>query len=102
MNNCVNYGLVTPWKDTSAAFMAANWKSGDNLKNLYYLETSSNNACGKTIVKHNSWNIVNMTAKQMKEQAFLDELNKNARLLGSGYSLWKFGKDGFPTLEWIE
>lgn len=37
----------------------------------------------------------------MKQQSFLDELNNNVQGLGEGYSKWKFGSDGFPTLEWI-
>ena len=43
-----------------------------------------------------------MTEEEMKSQTFLDELNRNARALGSEYSRWKFGKDGFPILDWIE
>ena len=37
----------------------------------------------------------------MKQKAFLDELNKNAAAMGSNYSRWKFGKNGYPTLEFV-
>ena len=51
---------------------------------------------------YNGENNKGMTEEEMKSQTFLDELNRNARALGSEYSRWKFGKDGFPILEWIE
>ena len=35
----------------------------------------------------------------MQKQAFLDELNKNAKDLGANFAKWKFNKDGFPTLD---
>jgi len=59
-----------------------------------------------------------MSEEEMKSQTFLSELNKNAKAFrnytsqdwgGTNYvpsykdfSQWKFGKNGFPTLEFVE
>lgn len=93
IENCVNYGKVTAGAPDNYGI-----GNGGKITNCYYLETSCSDGSYDATVK----NCVSMTAKQMQQQAFLDELNKNSRTLGSTYSQWKFGKDGLPTLEWIE
>ena len=42
-----------------------------------------------------------MNASQMKDPAFLNQLNENARSLGEDFCFWIFGDDGFPTLEYV-
>lgn len=89
-SNLVNYGKVS----VCTIALGGDYES---VKNTYYLATSG------TQKKGTKWtNCCPMTAQEMKSQAFLDELNRNAKALGMSYSLWKFGKDGFPILEWID
>ena len=47
-----------------------------------------------------------MTAEEMKSKDFLAKLNGNVeelRIKYKDYSFcnWKFGKDGFPVLDWM-
>lgn len=72
------------------------------IKNNFYLESSYLSMYGENKNGYRGENNRGMTEEEMKSQTFLDELNRNARALGSEYSRWKFGKDGFPILEWIE
>lgn len=100
IENCVNYGrLISP---SSAYAIGASSNSNYShdkrsgyVQNCYYLETS---------YSWGDWHdySISMTENQMKSQTFLNTLNSNVSSLGSGYSNWKFGKDGFPTLDWIE
>lgn len=88
--NCVNYGNVS----TAAIGNINNNSYKNTISNCYYLETSY---LGKQVQGTTS-----MTVFQMKSQSFLNTLNSNVQSLGPDYSNWKFGKDGFPTLDWIE
>lgn len=86
------YGLYYDAFDTKVTTM---------FKNNYYL-SSSYLSMGENKKGYNGVNNRGMTEEEMKSQTFLDELNRNARALGSEYSRWKFGKSGFPILDWIE
>lgn len=46
-------------------------------------------------------NNVAVSSEKMKSQDFLDQLNNETKGLGSQYSQWKFGKDGYPTLDFV-
>lgn len=100
INNCVNYGTVHfPEGLGYGLFNETDNSSYNSLSSTqrnYYLETS----CSKGYKYGGSGRTcISMTSNEMKQQAFLDELNKNAAALGSNYSRWKFGKNGYPTLE---
>ena len=48
-----------------------------------------------------------MKPEEMKSQDFLDKLNANVAELKEVYPTydfcnWKFGKGGFPVLDWME
>lgn len=92
VSNCVNYGDANYGICTSVY-------SKSQLQNTYYLDISC-----KTGYKSSSWSrgdidCKSMAGKDMQKQAFLDELNKNAKDLGANFAKWKFNKDGFPTLD---
>ena len=97
--NCVNIGEVHV-ENMYAGIIE--YVEETLVKNSFYLNTTALTAINRTSGSNTLSNNASMTSTEMKEQSFLDELNKNAKALGSSYSLWKFGKDGFPTLEWIE
>lgn len=84
------YGLY----GTTSTYITSNFHNNYYLSNSYLTSGCSNNGV--------SVNNRAMTEDEMKSQSFLEELNSNARMLGSEYSRWKFGKDGFPILEWVE
>lgn len=106
VNNCVNYGKVTSEKEqASAIFGTLDTSKGVKGNHLFYLETSAMRhiISGIAIIK----DCVSMTAKQMKDPAFLDKLNENVITLintkGSSitYCKWKTGFNGYPILEII-
>ena len=98
IDNVVNVASKSMW-----AGIIKNVQNETTISNAYYLETAASEAyyykyLGSTLVQKN---IHRMTEREMKKQSFLDELNQNAAALGNDYSLWKFGSDGFPTLDWV-
>lgn len=96
VQNCINIGDVTSRMSTDGAICYSLTKG--TIKNAYFLNTS-----GAAPIK-NGGTITNCEEKsstEMKSQTFLNLLNKNAKALGSGYSQWKFGSDGYPVLEWV-
>lgn len=101
--NIVNYGKVKILSEkTSIGALGGSVNTGTAIYNGYFLETSYPVGFGSIrSSSSNPKNINSMTSNQMKAQSFLDELNKNAKALGSNYSQWKFGKDGYPVLEWV-
>lgn len=106
IENSINYGKIASYKEDYTAAIAylyshnsGSWHAGTKCKNNYFLETSyPRGFVGDTYNAEATM----MSAKEMKAQSFLDQLNKNAKALGSGYSQWKFGKDGLPTLEFVK
>ena len=101
ISNIVNYGKVQIASEkTSIGALGGYVYNVSSVINGYFLETSYPMGFG-SVRRGNPTNIQSMTSNQMKAQSFLDELNKNAKALGSSYGQWKFGKDGYPILEWI-
>ncbi len=103
MNNCVNYGTVHFPDGLGYGLFNEPYNypynSLSNTQRNYYLETS----CSKGYQNGGSTrSCISMTSNEMKQQAFLGELNKNAKAMGSSYCQWKFGKDGYPTLEIVK
>ena len=100
VTNIVNYGKVVG--NAEGKYLGAligNLVTGASLSNGYFLETSYPVGLGN--VSGTPSNIQSMTSNQMQDQSFLTTLNKNAKALGSSYSQWKIGIDGFPILEWV-
>lgn len=102
IKNCVNYGTVNCGAKDAGAIVGV-FTINSTLTNNYYLEGCAKSLYSKIdnfyqIVKTNN---VAMTSEQMKEQTFLDKLNNSTKALGSSYSQWKFGKGGYPTLDYV-
>ena len=70
--------------------------SKEYVNNTYYLNISASTGFRISV---SSTKCKAMTGLEMQQKSFLDELNKNAKALGSEYVQWKFGSDGFPTLD---
>lgn len=103
MENNVNVGRNEGGSKTYGLYYSAyDTKATTMFKNNYYLSSSYLKMGEMNKGYYDGVNNKGMTEEEMKSQTFLDELNRNARALGSEYSRWKFGKDGFPILEWIE
>ena len=111
--NVVNYGMVlksvsgigalvgTYFKDNSAG-------SGNYTKlcHGYYLESTSYRAVGANSSLCPQTDVLSMKSEEMKSQDFLDKLNANVAELKEIYPQynfcnWKFGKEGFPVLDWM-
>ena len=103
INNCINYGTVHFHGGLGYGLFNEifnyRYNSMSNNQRNYYLETS----CSKGYQYGGSTRTcISMTSNEMQKQAFLDELNTNAKAMGSNYSKWKFGKNGYPTLEFVK
>ena len=96
-NNCVNLGVIS--SDIGKNGAICDYHPKGTIKNAYYLNSSGKGTPTTSGGTMTNWK--SLTSTEMKSQTFLDELNKNAKSLGNCYSKWKFGKDGFPVLEWI-
>lgn len=92
IENCVNYGSVH-----FGILMTASYRK--NIVNTYYLNISSGSGKGSNDTKITNSQCKSMKGTEMQRQSFLDELNNNAKALGSSFAKWKFGSDGFPTLD---
>lgn len=114
--NIVNFGMINKNGGGVGALLGEFYKSsqygssvaGAMLYHGYYLINSSYCAVGaevgNTLPKTD---VVSMTAEEMKSKDFLAKLNGNVeelRMKYEDYSFcnWKFGKDGFPVLVWME
>lgn len=104
INNCVNYGIIDDGKGYGI-FLSI--KDGREMDNTYFFSLSAKKGYDQI---NNINNLVNwsagphchsMNASQMKDPAFLNQLNENARSLGEDFCFWIFGDDGFPTLEYV-
>lgn len=113
IDGCVNYGKIVSEREDNKGAIAGYFSVPypTFLLNNAYLETS----CDYFAFGDNQWESTEtywnrrlmmnnrvMTKREMQQQSFLDELNQNAVKLGAEYSKWKFGSDGFPTLEWVD
>ena len=114
--NIVNFGMINKNGGGVGALLGEFYKSsqygssvaGAMLCHGYYLINSSYCAVGaevgNTLPKTD---VVSMTVEEMKSKDFLDKLNENVqelRMKYEDYSFcnWKFGKDGFPVLDWMK
>ena len=114
--NIVNFGMINKNGGGVGALLGGFYKSsqygssvaGAMLYHGYYLINSSYCAVGaevgNTLPKTD---VVSMTAEEMKSKDFLAKLNGNVeelRMKYEDYSFcnWKFGKDGFPVLDWMK
>lgn len=114
--NIVNFGMINKNGGGVGALLGEFYKSsqygssvaGAMLCHGYYLINSSYCAVGaevgNTLPKTD---VVSMTAEEMKSKDFLAKLNGNVeelRMKYEDYSFcnWKFGKDGFPVLDWMK
>ena len=114
--NIVNFGMINKNGGGVGALLGEFYKSsqygssvaGAMLYHGYYLINSSYCAVGaevgNTLPKTD---VVSMTAEEMKSKDFLAKLNGNVeelRIKYKDYSFcnWKFGKDGFPVLDWMK
>ena len=114
--NIVNFGMINKNGGGVGALLGEFYKSsqygssvaGAMLCHGYYLINSSYCAVGaevgNTLPKTD---VVSMTVEEMKSKDFLDKLNENVeelRMKYEDYSFcnWKFGKDGYPVLDWMK
>lgn len=95
INNCVNYGEIKVPKSLGYG-IGGEYYSKEYVNNTYYLNISASTGFRNSV---SSTKCKAMTGLEMQQKSFLDELNKNAKALGSEYVQWKFGSDGFPTLD---
>lgn len=104
VSNCVSYAQVVGEKRGAiCVHVSADsyTKRHVTITDAYYSEFT----CPLAIYEGENYatikNCVSKSSSEMKSQSFLDELNKNVKSLGSGYCQWKFGKDGYPTLDFV-
>lgn len=111
--NVVNYGMIL--KNISGigalvgTYFKDNYAGSGNYTELchgYYLESTSYSAVGANSSLCPQTDVLSMKSEEMKSQGFLDKLNANVAELKEIYPKynfcnWKFGKDGFPVLDWM-
>lgn len=109
ISNVINIGKITPFpNDLNGAIFCYADKHYDNraqVSNVYYWEASATQMRGNNNDYRYyslSGDNLKMTEDEMKSQEFLDKLNYNASGIGEECCMWKFGKDGFPTLEIVD
>ena len=106
MRACVNYGKVEGTGTQCAGIVG--WSSSNSYYyNCYYLTGMSSKLYGG-IDKYNTTNYKvssscsAKSSEDMKSIDFINTLNSSIKTEGSNYSLWIFGKDGYPILEYID
>ena len=112
--NVVNYGMVLKSVSGIGALVGTYFKDNSagpgnytKLCHGYYLESTSYSAVGANSSLCPQTDVLSMKSEEMKSQGFLDKLNANVAELKEIYPKynfcnWKFGKDGFPVLVWME
>ena len=112
--NVVNYGMVLKSVSGIGALVGTYFKDNSagpgnytKLCHGYYLESTSYSAVGANSSLCPQTDVLSMKSEEMKSQGFLDKLNANVAELKEIYPKynfcnWKFGKDGFPVLDWME
>lgn len=96
--NSVNIGSND--RESSTVYGISEGAINNRAENCYVIESFCTNLF-KWYSEEGVKNCKFMSASEMKQSDFLDELNKNATAMGSSYCQWKFGKDGYPTLEFV-
>ena len=112
--NVVNYGMVLKSVSGIGALVGTYFKDNSagpgnytKLCHGYYWESTSYSAVGANSSLCPQTDVLSMKSEEMKSQGFLDKLNANVAELKEIYPKynfcnWKFGKDGFPVLVWME
>ncbi len=112
--NVVNYGMVLKSVSGIGALVGTYFKDNSagpgnytKLCHGYYLESTSYSAVGANSSLCPQTDVLSMKSEEMKSQGFLDKLNANVAELKEIYPKynfcnWKFGKDGFPVLDWMK
>lgn len=112
--NVVNYGMVLKSVSGIGALVGTYFKDNSagpgnytKLCHGYYLESTSYSAVGANGSLCPQTDVLSMKSEEMKSQGFLDKLNANVAELKEIYPKynfcnWKFGKDGFPVLDWMK
>lgn len=112
--NVVNYGMVLKSVSGIGALVGTYFKDNSagpgnytKLCHGYYLESTSYSAVGANSSLCPQTDVLSMKSEEMKSQDFLDKLNANVAELKEVYPTydfcnWKFGKDGFPVLDWMK
>lgn len=112
--NVVNYGMVLKSVSGIGALVGTYFKDNSagpgnytKLCHGYYLESTSYSAVGANSSLCPQTDVLSMKSEEMKSQGFLEKLNANVAELKEIYPQynfcnWKFGKDGFPVLVWME
>lgn len=109
--NVVNYGMILKNMAGIGALVGKYFKDGSSgyteLRHGYYLDRTCYRAIGTDGSQCPQTDVLSMKPEEMKSQDFLDKLNANVAELKEVYPAynfcnWKFGKDGFPVLDWME
>lgn len=96
----INYGTVSVYYNNGqvGAIIASNYNNRSTIGGCYYLDTSC-------VMDERNTSGTSRTDSQLKSQDFLDQFNssieKFANASGLSYDTWKFGKDGYPILYFI-
>lgn len=107
--NVVNYGMILNMAGIGA-LVGKYFKDGSSgyteLRHGYYLDRTCYRAIGTDGSQCPQTDVLSMKPEEMKSQGFLDKLNANVAELKEIYPKynfcnWKFGKDGFPVLDWM-
>lgn len=74
-----------------------------NIENIYWLSTACEWGYNENDIKepYNLSNAQKMSEEEMKSEIFIQELNRNAKII-KGACGWKKGKNGFPILDIID
>ena len=108
--NVVNYGMILKNMAGIGALVGKYFKDGSSgyteLRHGYYLDRTCYRAIGTDGSQCPQTDVLSMKPEEMKSQGFLDKLNANVAELKEIYPKynfcnWKFGKDGFPVLDWM-
>lgn len=108
--NVVNYGMILKNNGGIGALVGKYFTEGSSghteLCHGYYWDRTSYRAVGTDGSKCPQTDVLSMKSEEMKSQSFLDKLNANVAELKEIYPKynfcnWKFGKDGFPVLDWM-
>lgn len=97
--NLVNYSSINVYSTGDGAGILSELNSTVSMS--YYLNSSCRSGYNQKGGYSNDNGCYSMSIDEMKTKSFLSTLNENAKKLGTNYSKWKAGKNGYPTLEFV-